>query len=103
MGWDGTEEAYLEPLLARAIARLEVRPARVHPHHDGALCVCPLLPVRAHFAAGSDLSGEVGRGTAVAHDLLVCHGHGGVVVGPLPLDGLRACGWSEAFVAVESC
>jgi hypothetical protein len=50
--------------------------------------VSPLLPVSADLAAGCYFGEEVRGGAAVAHDFPVGDGHGGVVVGPLALDGL---------------
>ncbi len=83
LGWP-----YLEPFLSTAIAALEVAGALVHPDHDWALLVSPLLPVSADLAAGCYFGEEVRGGAAVAHDFPVGDGHGGVVVGPLALDGL---------------
>jgi hypothetical protein len=88
-----------EPLLAGAVARLEVASALVQPDHDGALLVSPLLPDGADLSSGFDGSGQIGRSAAVAHDLPVGNGHGGVVVGPLTLDGLWARSGSEALVS----
>ena len=92
-------KTYLEPLLSTSITRLEVAGALVHPDHNRALLVGPLLPDCADLAAGFDLCDEVGGCAAVAHDFRVCDAHGGVVVGPLALDGFRGGGGGEAFVA----
>lgn len=58
----------------------------------------PLLPDCADLAAGFYLCDEVGGGAAVAHDFGVCDAHGGVIVGPLALDGFGGGGGGEAFV-----
>jgi hypothetical protein len=101
--WEGVGERvggkYLEPLLTAAIAAGKVAGALVHPHHDGALLVRPLRPDGLDLASGRHLGGQLGRGAAVAHDLPVGDGQGGVVVGPLALDGLGRRGWGEACVA----
>ena len=90
---------YLKPLLAAAVAAGEVARALVHPHHDGALLVRPLRPDGLDLASGRHLGGQLGGRAAVAHDLPVGDGQGGVVVGPLALDGLWRRGWGEAGVA----
>lgn len=61
----------LEPLLAAAVAGAEVASALVHPHHDGALRVCPLLPDSPDLSSSGDRCAQVGLCSTVAHDLLV--------------------------------
>ena len=89
----------LEPPHARAVARLEVAGAFVHPDHYGALLVRPLLPEGLDFAARGGGCGQVGGFAAVAHHLRVVDRGGGVVVWPLPLDRFGAGGGGEAFVS----
>jgi hypothetical protein len=48
----------------------------------------PLRPYGLDLSPRGNLSNEIGRCTAIAHDLLVGDSHGGVVVGPLALNGL---------------
>lgn len=88
----------LEPLLAAAVAGVEVAGALIHPYHDGSLLVGPLLPDSADLASCLDGSTQVSAGAAVAHDLGVVDVHRGVVVRPLTLDGLGAGGRCEAFI-----
>jgi hypothetical protein len=55
--------------------------------------VRPLSPNSLDASTGLDLCAQIGAGPAVAHDFLVSDRHGGVVVGPLSLDGLGAGCW----------
>lgn len=59
----------LEPAAARAVAGAEVAVALVHPDHDGALGVSPLLPGRDDLVAGRGDGAYGGVGAAVAADL----------------------------------
>jgi hypothetical protein len=90
---------YFEPLLPTPIARIEITTALIHPHHDRPLLMRPLAPQRLDLTSRSDFGAEFGRRAAVAHDFLVVDGHGGVVVGPLALNGLGRGGGGEAGVA----
>jgi hypothetical protein len=81
-------ESYLEPLLSTTVAALEVACALVHPDHDRPLRMGPLLPLGLDLTTSSHLSAEIRRCSTVAHDLIICDGHRGVVIGPLALDGL---------------
>lgn len=91
----------LEPFLATAVAGCEVAGAFVEPDHDGALCVRPLLPFGGYSGTGCDGGGEFGRGAAVAHYGFSGYGHGGVIVGPLALNGSGGGGGGEACVTVS--
>ena len=46
---------YLEPFLAASVAALEVSGAIVHPDHDWALLVRPLLPHRLDLSSSGYL------------------------------------------------
>jgi hypothetical protein len=94
------KESYLEPLLAATVAALVVACALVHPYHNGALLMGPLRPYRLDLPTRSNLGNEIGGCAAVAHDLSVGYGHGGVVVGPLTLDGLGRRGRRKPGVSV---
>ena len=58
----------------------------------------PLGPDGLDLATSSDLGRQVRGGAAIAHNLLVGDSQGGVVVGPLTLNGLWGSSWREASV-----
>jgi hypothetical protein len=60
----------------------------------------PLRPYRLDLSTRSDLGNKIGGCTAVAHNLSVGYGHGGVVVGPLTLDGFGRRGRRKPSVSV---
>jgi hypothetical protein len=93
-------KAYLEPLFPAAIAALVVACALVHPYHNGALLMRPLRPYGLDLPTRSNLSDEIGRCATVAHDLFVGNSHGGVVVGPLTLNGLGRRGRRKPSVSM---
>lgn len=88
----------LEPLVALAVARRKRPIARVHPHHDGALRVRPLLPKGRDVLPSLDGRRERRARAPVARHLGIRHVHNGVIVGPLPLDDLRSRLRREALV-----
>jgi hypothetical protein len=89
----------LEPLRARAVAGAEGAGALVHPDHDGALAVRPLLPSRRDGVTWLRRSTERRRSATVAANLGIGSGESRVVVWPLPLDHIGCVSGREALVS----
>jgi hypothetical protein len=60
----------------------------------------PLRPYSLNFPTRSYFSSEIGRCAAVAHNLLIGDSHGGVVIGPLALNGLGRRGRRKTGVSM---
>lgn len=62
--------------------------------------MCPLGPDSFDLSTCGDFGGQVGGRAAIAENAFCGDGGGGVVVGPLALDGFRGGGGGESCIPV---
>lgn len=60
--------------------------------------MCPLSPLSSHFSSSGNWGNKFGRGATIAPDLGQRGVESWVIVGPLPFDGIRAGGGTEACI-----
>jgi len=90
----------LEPAGPGAVAGREGAGALVHPHHDGALAVRPLLPHGRDLVARHDRRLLCSRPATVAAQIGIGTVRDGAVARPLPLDDLLGAGGVVGIIPI---